>query len=223
MNQEIKTKKCIKCLQVKSINAFYYRKQRKSYRNDCIICTNNHRKKYYIQNKNKELNKNKEWWLQHKIVRDLQKREYYRKNSRKLSIQNILYAKVRYHGDPIFRQRTNIRRRILQETSDRNVQKCRKTISLLGNTISDFNYWIELQWYKNMIWNSRGKGFGCWQIHHICPIEFFDLSDPIEQQQAFHYTNTKPLWYEDHCGEHRKINERMSQYDPKDIFPWKFK
>ena len=65
-----------------------------------------------------------------------------------------------------------------------------------------------------MTWKNYGNGPNHWQIHHICPLEFFDMNDPIEQQQAWHYSNTKPLWYEDHCEEHQKINERMKQFIP---------
>ena len=48
-----------------------------------------------------------------------------------------------------------------------------------------------------MSWNNWGNGIGKWNIDHRKPLVSFDLSDPIQQKQAFHYTNLQPLWWED--------------------------
>jgi len=38
------------------------------------------------------------------------------------------------------------------------------------------------------------------EIDHIRPCCSFDLTDPMQQQQCFHYSNLKPLW----ANENRK-------------------
>ncbi len=36
-----------------------------------------------------------------------------------------------------------------------------------------------------------------WHIDHIRPCSSFDLSDPKQQEECFHYTNLQPLWKHD--------------------------
>jgi len=48
-----------------------------------------------------------------------------------------------------------------------------------------------------MTWDNYGRKEGQWSIDHIIPCAIFDLSDPIEQKQCFHYTNLQPLWHID--------------------------
>jgi hypothetical protein len=38
-------------------------------------------------------------------------------------------------------------------------------------------------------WSLKG-----WHIDHIRPISSFDLSDPAQQKECFHYSNLQPLW-----------------------------
>jgi hypothetical protein len=39
--------------------------------------------------------------------------------------------------------------------------------------------------------------YGEWEIDHIRPCSSFDLSDPKQQEECFHYTNLQPLWKHD--------------------------
>jgi len=49
-----------------------------------------------------------------------------------------------------------------------------------------------------MSWSNLGAGAGTWQIDHINPVSNYDLTTPEGQRAAFHYSNTQPLWYEEH-------------------------
>lgn len=43
-----------------------------------------------------------------------------------------------------------------------------------------------------MSWENYG--FYGWHIDHIKPCSKFDLTDPKQQEQCFHYSNLQPLW-----------------------------
>jgi len=235
MNQVLK--ECLGCHQLKSFDAFSFDNRVKSgLQARCKKCNSSRNKQWVDKNPDKKRLSNINWCLNNREQDKNNKKEYYRKNKKKSDEDNKLWIAnnyqqyKKYHRD--YRKhklKTDINYKILMccrarinQTLNHN-QKLGHTIDLLGVSIQQYNdVWLSSQFYNNMTWFTQGNDRNSWQIHHICPLEFFDMSNPIEQQQAFHYTNTKPLWYVDHCEEHRKINERMSQYDPKDIYPWKY-
>ena len=65
---------------------------------------------------------------------------------------------------------------------------------LLGVSLSGYKKYLELFFYKNMAWDN----FSEWDIDHVKPIKEFDLSLKSERLKAFHFTNTKPLFGDDH-------------------------
>jgi hypothetical protein len=38
------------------------------------------------------------------------------------------------------------------------------------------------------------RSFYGWHIDHIRPVSSFDLSDPAQVQECFHFSNLQPLW-----------------------------
>ena len=222
MNQEL-TKKCSHCHEIKPITEYYKRKSKKDgYEYQCKKCESTRRIKRYNKYKEKELD------YQHK--RYINNPEYfsnYQKNNRLKNEKRDKEYRIKYKklhpnykrdwartqrkNNPNYNLRHNLRNRITM--GRKNNQKCGHSLDLLGHTITEDNQWIKSQFYNGMTWKKQGNGHGKWQIHHICPLEYFDLTNPVEQKQAIFYTNTQPLWYEDHVEEHRKINERMSQYE----------
>jgi len=46
-----------------------------------------------------------------------------------------------------------------------------------------------------MSWDNYG--YRGWHIDHIRPCASFDLTDPEQQRECFHYTNLQPLWWQD--------------------------
>ena len=75
--------------------------------------------------------------------------------------------------------------------------KCKAdtTKALLGCTYEEARAHIEAQFTEGMSWDKMGlHGI---HIDHIRPCASFDLSDPEQQRECFHYTNLQPLWAED--------------------------
>src|SRR5204862_6442246 len=72
------------------------------------------------------------------------------------------------------------------------------TVALLGCSREEFKAHLESKFQPEMTWENLGIGQGTWQIDHIVPIDKHDLTTLEGQRAAFHYSNTQPLWYEDH-------------------------
>ena len=73
-----------------------------------------------------------------------------------------------------------------------------KTLSFqeyVGCSPKELVAYLEEQFLEGMDWTNHGVHG--WHIDHIQPCASFDLTDPEQQRQCFHYTNLQPLWAED--------------------------
>ena len=110
----------------------------------------------------------------------------------------------RYHSDPVFNAAIKIRRRIHMalRKSYNGGRKSDTTINLLGCSYSDLKKHIERQFSRGMTWDKCFSG----EIHfdHIRPCSSFDLSDPAQQAECFHYLNLRPMWGTDNIRKRDK-------------------
>lgn len=72
----------------------------------------------------------------------------------------------------------------------RGVAKASSAKRLVGCTISELRAHLEQQFKDGMTW----ENYGDWHIDHIKPCAAFNLTDPKQQRECFHYTNLQPLW-----------------------------
>ena len=77
--------------------------------------------------------------------------------------------------------------------SIKNEYKYSSALELLGCTIEEFKKYIASQFQQVMSWENWGKRLDKWNLDHIVPIAFFDLTQLDEQIECFHYTNLQPL------------------------------
>lgn len=56
-----------------------------------------------------------------------------------------------------------------------------------------------------MNWDNYGKKEKQWSVDHIIPCAVFDLTDPVEQKQCFHYSNCRPMWHIENIKKSDKI------------------
>lgn len=68
--------------------------------------------------------------------------------------------------------------------------------SLVGCTHEELKSHLESRFLPGMSWLNRRK----WHIDHIRPCASFDLTDPLQQAECFHYTNLQPLWAADNIA-----------------------
>lgn len=79
-------------------------------------------------------------------------------------------------------------------------------IEAIGCTTIELMHHLESQFDPEMNWKLYGHGFGKWSVDHIRPLASFNLDDPGQQRQAFHYSNLRPMWFEENCAKSSKHN-----------------
>lgn len=119
--------------------------------------------------------------------------DYYRKNKSQILKKAKPYLRKRYQTNPNFKLRVLLSCRI-REALKGNVKSAR-TIALLGCSIEFLREHLEKQFAPGMTWENHSmRG---WHVDHKKPCAKFDLTDPEQQKQCFHYTNLQPLWAKD--------------------------
>ena len=82
-------------------------------------------------------------------------------------------------------------------TSQYNV-KAAATLELLGCTPEHLRAYLEAQFEPGMSWENYGRDG--WHVDHIRPCASFDLTDPAQQRECFHFANLQPLWAADNLA-----------------------
>ena len=107
--------------------------------------------------------------------------------------------------DPAFRLRMNLSNRLSQATKANGTKKSARTVALLGCSIPSLRMHLERQFQRGMTWENYGYGADKWHVDHIAPCSSFDLSDPEQQRQCFHFSNLRPLWQVDNFQKNDRL------------------
>jgi len=142
----------------------------------------------YLRNKEKILNSHKIYVVEHKDEIALYQKEYRKKNRKKLLVQHENARKRRLQRDINARIKYNLRARLFKALHRK--QKSDTTVNLLGCDINFLKVYLKNLFSEGMSWENYGK----WEIDHIIPCSFFNLTKSEEQRKCFHYTNLQPLW-----------------------------
>jgi len=194
-------KVCSKCKEEKSLDSFYTDNQKSDrLTSKCKPCN----KVYYKEGKEAKLAYNKLYYEKNKQRMNKMSRQYYHDNRDHLIQMQVTRQKERYHSDPTYRI-VDILRSRMNKALDGN-SKSASTIELLGCTPEQWRGYIESLFTEGMGWNQRGL----WHLDHHHPLAAFDLTDPIQQKYAFHWSNTSPMWAEDNL-------RKSDKYCPKEL------
>lgn len=98
------------------------------------------------------------------------------------------YGKTRYAIDPLFRLLKNLNHRV-NDFEVRDKQK--SALALIGCDLDWVIAWLEVQFKPGMSWENYGL---VWHVDHKRPCNTFDLNDPVQQRQCFHWSNLQPLF-----------------------------
>ena len=88
----------------------------------------------------------------------------------------------------------------------RGIAKSNHTLEMIGCSAIELKDYIESKFQDGMSWENYGREG--WHIDHIRPCASFDLSDPKQQEECFHYENLQPLWAKDNLS-------KGSHYNPQ--------
>lgn len=113
------------------------------------------------------------------------------------------YARKRRAADPEFLLMGRLRCRMYGAL--RYTKRSDRYCALLGATIKELRCYLESKFKPGMTWENRRL----WHIDHIRPCASFDLTDPEQQRQCFHYTNLQPLWATDNLKKHSLHQGRL--------------
>ena len=119
------------------------------------------------------------------------KAEYRKKRRDHIREYKKIWEQNRAKTHPEFKIKKSLGRRIHHAV--KNGTKTDKTMSLIGCSLEYFIAYLESKFQDGMTLDNYGQ----WHIDHIRPCSSFDLMDPEQQRQCFHYTNLQPLWAKD--------------------------
>jgi hypothetical protein len=126
----------------------------------------------------------------------------YLKNRAAIIARHVRNQAKRRLEDECFALVGRVRARVREALSRSGIPRKQSTLTLIGCTAVELKAYIESRFSPGMSWGNRRL----WHVDHIIPISKFDLSDPIQQAAAFHYTNLQPLWAADNLRKGDKVS-----------------
>ena len=207
-------------------------------RNWCISCQKEYDRNNYLKKRDLKIVQSREYYNNNKDYCIEQRKSYYKNNKEQIRSLNNEWAKnnpdkiksikkrwsdknkdysANYQRerrkDPIFRLIDSTRHRIWIVLKENNIDKYDNTFDLIGCTIKELRIYLESLFQEGMTWENYGKGG--WHVDHIKPCAAFDLTDSIQQNICFHYTNLQPLWAIDNLsknsiyeGKRYRVNDK---------------
>lgn len=188
-------KHCPKCNQYKKHNEYHIKSVSKDgLHNKCKVCMKDQNNKHYENNKDSKIKYASEYQKQDKIKQyqkkysELNHKDYYLKNKKRISEYGNEYNRNRYKTDPSFKLSLLLRGRFHHALIGGH--KMKSITELLGCSIDECKIHLESKFKLEMNWDNHGK---YWEIDHIKPCSSFNLIDLEQQKLCFHFTNLQPL------------------------------
>ena len=189
---------CSDCLENKPVDEYY---KSKTYITGILgRCKTCHNKKCCVRNMaklkaNPELMRKAREYKKQWNADNKDKVREYKKRTKEANPDKYRELSRQGKRKPIVRLRDNLRRRL------RDFVKGRRLFPGVGCTKEELRIHIEFQFSDGMTWENYGQ----WHIDHIRPCASFDLFDPEQTRQCFHYTNLQPLWAAENIAKGGKI------------------
>jgi len=119
-----------------------------------------------------------------------------KKSNAKNREQRTSYQREKRQTDPRYLVRNRINSRLHALVNAIGSTKAAEFNEIVGCSGAFLANWLAQSFTAGMSWENHGE----WHIDHIRPCASFDLTDPEQQKQCFHYTNLQPLWAKDNLA-----------------------
>lgn len=110
--------------------------------------------------------------------------------------------KVRENRTGHERMKRRLSARINHAVKAQATKKCFVTDVLVGCAVPELLDHLSSKFAEGMTLDN----YGDWHIDHMRPCASFDLTDPEQQKECFHYTNLQPLWAKDNLSKGARYN-----------------
>lgn len=185
-------KLCSKCLLTKKMENFS--KQGKN--PWCRDCSNEYAKEYREKNKASIKTKANQYYEKNKDKKqeyDKSRLAYVRERDRQ-----------RYATDMNFRLKKVLRTRLLKTI--KGIKTSRSMLSYLGVTLQFFKSFLQYQFNDEMTWDNYGN---VWEIDHVIPCSYFDLTIEEAKKECFTWSNMRPLLKQDNSSKSDTYDENI--------------
>ena len=165
----------------------------------CDICNKEYRKLYWKaresnpRRKQQNLERNKRFYHKNKDKRKEYGKKYrFGKNRDKYLENKRKNSRQRYHNNIQNKLGELLRVRLYTALKVQGIKKNNSTMELIGCSKEELIQHLESQFKDGMCW--QNWSLNGWHIDHIRPVSSFDLSDPAQVKECFHFSNLQPLW-----------------------------
>lgn len=121
---------------------------------------------------------------------DEQKRAENKKKNDRHAAKRLARHYERMATDTHYMVRQKVADRIRKALKNGYGEKSKSCLEYIGCSVPELRAHLEQQFTDGMSWDNYGQ----WHIDHVKPCAAFDLADPEQQRECFHYTNLQPLW-----------------------------
>jgi hypothetical protein len=165
---------------------------------------------YHKNNPDVQKRAQRKWCRAHPERCVAQARRYQKKHAAKIRVR----MRNRRRNDVAYAIRMNLSSRLSMLLSRKKSKKSASTVKLIGCTLQHLLAHLEYQFKPGMSWSNYGLGPDKWHIDHIVPCAMFDLTDPGQQRDCFHYSNLQPLWQSDNLRKGAKLRDPCQDNPP---------